>query len=269
MDSKKFVQQAHKRLKELGHTVPLGHMYEAFAQGNGKNSWNVESASPSRTNPLSFDKYLEIMKQYNGWDESVDLTSAYGKLDSLEELLEEFGDNFHVYDSSCFIIKKLEDPLFPSIIYPTLYNTSSMDMCDFLVNNIAEWDWVDPKEIEKDTLQRHYNEYVRTFNWAASHHGNQLYAISSKLLERLLKGHNVPIEEFDSRVVNDRVSPEFRKNTVVAFNAYNPKFHFRDKVYHSTLKKMLLAAFPDNRVELEERSYSKEEVSEIWKELRT
>lgn len=41
MDSKSLATSAHKILKELGHEMPLGHVYELFSKLSGYASWNV------------------------------------------------------------------------------------------------------------------------------------------------------------------------------------------------------------------------------------
>jgi hypothetical protein len=41
MDSSTLVKNMHKALKEMGHEMPLGHVYEALAKANGHKSWNV------------------------------------------------------------------------------------------------------------------------------------------------------------------------------------------------------------------------------------
>lgn len=41
MDSSTLIKNMHKALKEMGHELPLGHMYEALAKANGHKSWNV------------------------------------------------------------------------------------------------------------------------------------------------------------------------------------------------------------------------------------
>ena len=42
--NKAVVTAAKKILKELGHDIPTGHLYELFAKLNGANSWNVAKA---------------------------------------------------------------------------------------------------------------------------------------------------------------------------------------------------------------------------------
>jgi hypothetical protein len=41
MDSKQLATTAHKILKEMGHEMPLGHVYELFSKLSGHKSWNV------------------------------------------------------------------------------------------------------------------------------------------------------------------------------------------------------------------------------------
>ena len=41
MDSKLLATTAHKLLKEMGHEMPLGHVYELFSKLSGHKSWNV------------------------------------------------------------------------------------------------------------------------------------------------------------------------------------------------------------------------------------
>lgn len=41
MDSKKLATSAHQILKEMGHNVSLGHVYELFSKLSGHKSWNV------------------------------------------------------------------------------------------------------------------------------------------------------------------------------------------------------------------------------------
>jgi hypothetical protein len=41
MDSKQLATAAHKILKEMGHDVSLGHVYELFSKLSGHKSWNV------------------------------------------------------------------------------------------------------------------------------------------------------------------------------------------------------------------------------------
>jgi hypothetical protein len=41
MDSKVLATTAHKLLKEMGHELPLGHVYELFSKLSGHKSWNV------------------------------------------------------------------------------------------------------------------------------------------------------------------------------------------------------------------------------------
>lgn len=41
MDSKLLAANAHKLLKEMGHDLPLGHVYELFSKLSGHKSWNV------------------------------------------------------------------------------------------------------------------------------------------------------------------------------------------------------------------------------------
>lgn len=41
MDSKTLATTAHKILKEMGHEMPLGHVYELFSKLSGHKSWNV------------------------------------------------------------------------------------------------------------------------------------------------------------------------------------------------------------------------------------
>lgn len=43
MDPKSLVSSMHKALKEKGHKVPIGHIYEALAKATGHDSWNVAS----------------------------------------------------------------------------------------------------------------------------------------------------------------------------------------------------------------------------------
>jgi len=43
-ENKAVVAAAKKVLKELGHDVPTGHLYELFSKLGGANSWNVASA---------------------------------------------------------------------------------------------------------------------------------------------------------------------------------------------------------------------------------
>ena len=41
MDSKVLAITTHKLLKEMGHDLPLGHVYELFSKLSGHKSWNV------------------------------------------------------------------------------------------------------------------------------------------------------------------------------------------------------------------------------------
>ena len=44
MDNKKLAQSAQSILKEQGHDIPLGHVYELFSKLAGAKSWNVAKA---------------------------------------------------------------------------------------------------------------------------------------------------------------------------------------------------------------------------------
>jgi hypothetical protein len=44
VDNKKLAQTAQKILKEQGHDLPLGHVYELFSKLSGVNSYNVAKA---------------------------------------------------------------------------------------------------------------------------------------------------------------------------------------------------------------------------------
>lgn len=41
---KKKARIIHNKLKELGHSIPLGHCYEVLAALNGDKSWNITSS---------------------------------------------------------------------------------------------------------------------------------------------------------------------------------------------------------------------------------
>lgn len=59
MDSSTLIKNLHKALKEMGHEMPLGHMYEALAKANGHKSWNVVKAKKINFNlgPISTGQY--------------------------------------------------------------------------------------------------------------------------------------------------------------------------------------------------------------------
>jgi hypothetical protein len=52
MDSSTTVKNLHKALKEMGHEMPLGHLYEAAAKASGHKSYNVAKASSVGIDPV-------------------------------------------------------------------------------------------------------------------------------------------------------------------------------------------------------------------------
>ena len=52
MDSKVLAANAHKILKEMGHKLPLGHVYELFSKLSGHKSWNVAKTKDNAFAPV-------------------------------------------------------------------------------------------------------------------------------------------------------------------------------------------------------------------------
>jgi hypothetical protein len=52
MDSSTVIKNLHKALKEMGHELPLGHMYEAAAKASGHKSYNNAKANAIGIDPV-------------------------------------------------------------------------------------------------------------------------------------------------------------------------------------------------------------------------
>lgn len=57
--NKQFVQKAQELLKERGHEIPIGHLYEVFARLGGFKDWNTASAADVRFGVNSFTPLRE------------------------------------------------------------------------------------------------------------------------------------------------------------------------------------------------------------------
>ena len=81
MDSSTPIKNMHKALKEMGHELPLGHMYEALAKANGHKSWNVAKSKNVALNvaPSTRDSYKYEAKMVctAGFDFEIQIKKYY------------------------------------------------------------------------------------------------------------------------------------------------------------------------------------------------
>ena len=64
MSNKNFSKSIQNTLKELGHTVPLGHVYEALSKASGYKSYNVAAAKKADFNSIARPKDAEYFRPF-------------------------------------------------------------------------------------------------------------------------------------------------------------------------------------------------------------
>lgn len=127
MDSKTLATTTHKILKEMGHEMPLGHVYELFSKLSGHKSWNVAKTkdgfepvlrdlSPQAIGEGNYEVKitidegsLELKKYYrvqaNSVEEAEEIVSNYIKYRSGEF---EDDENFLLENEGVKILSELE-----------------------------------------------------------------------------------------------------------------------------------------------------------------
>jgi hypothetical protein len=95
MDSKLLATTLSKALKEMGHEIPLGHVYEALSKASGHKSWNHAKASPTGLNPVLSVVSAEPVSVGGQWhvewdngadeEEERESGSFFGSASNLEE----------------------------------------------------------------------------------------------------------------------------------------------------------------------------------------
>jgi len=60
MSNKEIIQKTKEILKELGHEVPIGHLYELFSKLSGHKNWNVANAKAAVFGNLIKPKALTV-----------------------------------------------------------------------------------------------------------------------------------------------------------------------------------------------------------------
>ena len=74
--NKLIVKEAKVKLKELGHDIPTGHIYELFARLGGDKSWNVSAAKQ-----IDFSQIINR----NSESKSNHFDNLYGEINKLAD----------------------------------------------------------------------------------------------------------------------------------------------------------------------------------------
>lgn len=186
MDNKKLAQSAQTILKEQGHDISLGHVYELFSKLAGANSWNVAKAQnlmlakvldgPTREEPAEkaildggalFD--VKIKAQYDGEVSKFYRVSADSEAQA-REIIAEYLEYAHGNKDS-----DKEKPKFEQV---ALLVKEELDTAGFQYSNwemidsvgyeaeVTESYQVEQKEVEHIRRMQKYNDEFKNLNAA-------------------------------------------------------------------------------------------------------
>lgn len=179
MDSKTLATNAHVILKEMGHEIPLGHVYELFSKLSGYQSWNVAKTKngfvpimtqldiPNTTDiintsdksyAVSWEDFLAAAKKL-GIEELVCKDDYIRLLRGDEDIIEIF-TNYHVLLNKSNITSKESSELLLTEIYGDIISGefiyySGEEMVNMWLKSIAahansDWSTTNDKLTEID-----------------------------------------------------------------------------------------------------------------------